>query len=221
MPAIIISGDVLIPEWVKDLRSFRCWYDSDDFPEQGRIDYLAGEVWVDMSWEQVFTHNQPKTEFTVVLGGLAKSQKRGRYFADGLRISNLVADISVQPDGTFISTQTMREANIKLIEGAREGFIEIEGTPDMALEIISESSVKKDTARLFTLYWKAGIKEYWLVDVRGTRLRFDIYRAGAKGYIATRKTGGWVKSQVFGKAFRLVRGQDEFGHPEYTLEARD
>jgi len=223
MPAVIFKSnesDWLIPEWVKDLKSFRCWYDSDDFPEEGRIDYLTGEVWVDMSWEQVFTHNQVKQEFNLTVGRIAKTGRKGRYFPDGLRLSNIVADISVQPDGTYISNESMREANIKLIEGAREGYVEIEGNPDMVLEIMSDSSVKKDTERLPELYWKAGIKEYWLVDVRGERLRFDIYLFTPKGYLPAKKTGGWMKSQVLGKSFRLTCQEDEFGNPEYSLKVR-
>src|SRR5256885_8764701 len=47
-----------------------------------------------------------------------------------------------------------------------EGYLELEGTPDMVLEVVSESSVQKDTKRLRQLYWQAGIREYWLVDAR-------------------------------------------------------
>jgi Uma2 family endonuclease len=220
MPAVIIEGDVFIPEWVKSLASFRRWCDSEEFPEEGRIDYLQGEVWVDMSWEQVFSHNQVKQEYNLVVGGLAKLEKRGRYFPDGARWSNVDVDISIIPDGLFISTESMRDANIKFIEGAREGYVEIEGFPDMALEIMSDSSVKKDSKRLPKLYWEAGVKEYWLVDVRGDRLEFTIYRHAKKGYVASRKLDGWMKSPVFGKSFRLTRGEDEFGQPEFTLEAR-
>jgi Uma2 family endonuclease len=90
----------------------------------------------------------------------------------------------------------------------------------MVLEIISPSSVYKDTAVLLELYWKAGIDEYWLVEVRGERLRFDILRRGATRYVASRRQAGWVKSHVFGKSFRLKHQADAMGHPQYTLEVR-
>jgi Uma2 family endonuclease len=222
MAAVIwqLDEEVRVPEWVVDLASFRRWTDSDEFPEEGRIDYIKGEVWIDMSKEQVFSHNQSKTVFTGVLWGLVTAGKLGRYFADGVRLSNIGADLSAVPDGTFISRETMREANIQLIEGAKGGYTEIEGAPDMVLEIVSDSSVKKDTRRLLEAYWEAGIKEYWLVDVRGERLDFNIYRHAPKGYVVTRKKDGWLKSQVFGKSFRLTRREDEFGTPEYNLEVR-
>lgn len=44
---------VSIPTWVVDLESFRRWCDADDFPEHGRVWYLKGEVWIDMSKERV------------------------------------------------------------------------------------------------------------------------------------------------------------------------
>jgi hypothetical protein len=61
------SVQVSVPGWVVDLPSFRRWADGDDFPEKGRIGYLQGEVWVDVSKEQLFTHVAVKGEITVVL----------------------------------------------------------------------------------------------------------------------------------------------------------
>jgi len=228
MPAVILQGgeryyqavEVSIPEWVVDLASFRRWYHSGDFPEEGRIDYIQGAVWVDMSMEQVFTHVLAKTEFTAVLGSLVKAGRLGLYLTDGLRLSNEGADFSAEPDGTFISNEGLEDANIQLIEAKEGGYTEVEGIPDMVLEIVSKSSVTKDTKRLFKAYWQAGIKEYWLADVRGERLSFDIFRLAENGYVATRKRGGWLKSQVFGKSFRLTRRVNRFDHPEYTLEVR-
>ena len=36
--------------------------------------------------------------------------------------------------------------------------------PDIAIEILSPSSVQNDRYRKFNLYEKAGVKEYWIVD---------------------------------------------------------
>ena len=90
----------------------------------------------------------------------------------------------------------------------------------MALEVVSTSSVGKDNEILMDLYWQAGIAEYWLVDARGDRLSFEIYRHTPKGYVPTRKHSGWVKSNVFGKSFRLRRTLDARGYPEFTLHVR-
>src|SRR5262249_50842283 len=157
----------------------------------------------------VFSHNQVKPEYNVVLGSLAKRERPGRYFPDGMRWSCVEVDISVLPDGMFVSVESMRDANIKFIEGSRAGFVEMVGVPDVVLEVLSDSSVKKDTKRLPVLYWQAGIKEYWLVDARRDRLQFTIFRHTKRGYVSARKVDGWMKSQVFGKEFRLTRRDDE------------
>ncbi len=217
---IVYPESVIIPSWVIDLASFRRWHDSESFPETGRICYLDGEVWVDMSPEQVFSHNQVKHEFGLVLGTLLKRERLGRYFPDGVLITNVDADVGNQPDGTFVSRATLRSRRVRLVAGARSGFVELEGTPDMVLEVVSNSSVAKDTEILPDLYWRAGIPEYWLVDARGETLRFDIFRHGPKGYTTTRKQRGWVPSPVFGKSFRLTRTLDEDGHPEFVLDVR-
>jgi Uma2 family endonuclease len=211
---------VEIPEWVSNLEAFRHWARSDEFPERGRICYLNGEVWVDMSMEQVFTHNTVKSEFTAVLLPFVRAKKIGRYFSDGVLISNESANLSSQPDGSFVSFNSLSLGRLRLVSGVKEGIVELDGTPDMVLEVISASSVGKDTDTLRELYWTAGIPEYWLVDARGVRLAFDIFRRTAKGYVATRKTQGWLKSAVFDKFFRLRRFEDERGNPDFTLEVK-
>jgi Uma2 family endonuclease len=90
----------------------------------------------------------------------------------------------------------------------------------MALEIVSRSSVYKDIVFVRQAYWEAGIREYWLVDVRKEPIQFDILRHGARGYVATRKQDGWIKSSVFGHSFRLVSARDPKGNPDFTLEVR-
>ncbi len=52
---------VTVPGWVTDRESFLRWTEDDTFPDHGRIDYLAGEIWIDMSEEQIYSHNQVKT----------------------------------------------------------------------------------------------------------------------------------------------------------------
>ncbi len=107
MNTFVLDAEVVhIPSSVVDLDTFRRWAQSDEFPEVGRICYLHGEVWVDMSKEQVFSHNQVKNEFNLVVGGLVKAGRLGRYFPDGRLLSNADADVSSTPDGTFVSRQS-------------------------------------------------------------------------------------------------------------------
>jgi Uma2 family endonuclease len=216
----MIEGDeVAVPSWVSDLESFRRWSDDDDFPEKGRISYLRGEVWVDMSKEQLFTHNDLKSEITAVLKTLVKTEHSGRYFGDGAFVSNEEADISNQPDGMYVSFQSIQEGSVRIIDGRHEGFVELEGAPDMVLEVVSNSSVKKDKQVLREAYAVAGIREYWLVDARKGALSFDLLRLSRGRYVAARKQAGWTRSSVFERWFRLREAQGPDGYPEFSLDS--
>jgi Uma2 family endonuclease len=217
MSTIVIADQVRIPSWVNDLESFRRWSRSPDYPERGWVSFLNGEIWVDMSMEQLFTHNQVKTEFTVVLGGLMKDEEVGYYFSDRVLLSNEDANLSTEPDSSFCSFAAIESRRVTLVEGVEVGYVEIEGTPDMVLEIVSTYSVRKDTKILRNLYWRAGIPEYWLVDARIKPLRFDILRWTERGYSATRRNKGWLKSKVFGRSFLLETKPDQLGHPQFFL----
>jgi Uma2 family endonuclease len=211
---------VTVPDWVTDINAFRRWLDDDTLPERLRAWWLRGEVFLDMSREQIFTHVLVKTEITVVLGALAKKEKLGLYFTDGVLLSNFAADISGNPDGLFVSYATRKADRVRLIEGQDGGFVELQGSPDMVLEVLSKSSEKKDEVLLKQGYWEAHIREYWLVDARGDAPRLEVFRHAAKGYVAGRKQDGWVKSNVFGQSFRLRVQPGPQKDPEYTLEVR-
>ena len=210
---------ILIPAWVKNFDSFCRWASSDAYPERGRFSYLGGSIWVDLSLEEM-NHNQVKAVFTIVLMSLVMAGKRGRFFPDGMGLSNPDADLATEPDGMFVSRKGLRAGRARLVPGRGESPIRVEGSPDMTLEVISPSSVHKDTEELFELYWRAGVREYWLVDPRGGRVEFDILRHTAKGYVVTRKLKGWIKSAVFGKSFKLTQRADPDGYPAYRLAVR-
>jgi Uma2 family endonuclease len=222
MPSVVIqqATNVTVPEWVSDRKSFLRWTADDSFPEQGRIDYLAGEIWIDMSEEQLFTHNQVKLAFYIALGRLVEEEASGRFFPDGARVVHPEADLSAVPDAVFISDGRFEQMRVRFVGGAERGFVRIEGGPDMVLEVVSDSSVRKDTVRLRELYQAAGVREYWLVDARREPLAFDILRHTARGFAATRKQDGWIRSAVFDKVFRLNSSTDEHGRPRYKLEIR-
>src|SRR5471030_2292374 len=102
---MILTSDnveVKIPHWVKSIHSFRRWEKSDEFPEAPRISWIQGEVWIDMSQEQIFSHVQVKTKFTRVVDSLAEESQAGLYLTDGVLFSNPAADVSNIPDGLFI-----------------------------------------------------------------------------------------------------------------------
>jgi Uma2 family endonuclease len=202
------------------LASFREWAGDNDLPEKVKLCFHRGEVFVEMGKEQIFTHVGVKTEIIAVLHQLTKSQRSGRVLADGLLLTHEKAEVSNNPDAVFVSNDTFKSKRIELVEGKEGGFVELVGSADMVLEVVSDSSEKKDNQTLFEAYYEAGVSEYWLVDARGKEIEFNIYKRGAKKFAVTKKQDGWVKSAVFGKSFRLTRGSDATGNPEFTLEVK-
>jgi Uma2 family endonuclease len=212
----------VVPSWVNDLASFSRWAESPEFPETGRVSYIQGDVWMDMSMEQLFTHNQLKVVIAAALQSMVRTLSMGYLFGDGARFRNGDADLSVEPDAMFASFDAIRSGRAKITEGAEDGFMYLEGGPDWVLEVVSDSSVQKDTVDLRTAYYEAGVAEYWLVDARGDGVAFDILKRGPRGYTSTRpQAGGWLKSVVFGKLFRITKTSDPLGNPQFTLEHRD
>ena len=89
------------------------------------------------------------------------------------------------------------------------------------MEIVSDSSVAKDTKRLPISYWCAGIAEYWLVDARRERLLFRLHARGADGYEPAPVDGeGFQLSAVFDRRFRLERRRDARGRWVFDLQSR-
>ncbi|MCH8046675.1 MAG: Uma2 family endonuclease [Planctomycetes bacterium] len=216
--SFVFEDKVALPTSIRDMESFRQWARSDECPEGGWFSYLGGEVWVDLSMEQLFSHNRVKAEITAVLVRLVKSQQRGYLFADRARLSHISADLSTEPDCLFVSYESVKDNRAQLIEGADEGYVEVEGSPDMVLEIISPTSVRKDTVRLRELYHRAGVAEYWLVDAREDEPRLEILRREANEYAPVEPQDGWTPSPVFGRKFQLRVTLDPLGHPDYTLD---
>lgn len=222
MSVIFSESGIVVPGSIVDLESFSEWVDSPEFPEVGRISFIHGDVVVDSSMEQLFTHNNVKQRITSTLDALVTALGSGYVFSDRARLHNVVAGLSVEPDLMFVSFNAIETGAVTLAEGAIDGFVRVDGSPEIVVEVVSDSSEKQDTVELREAYFQAGILEYWLVDGRTERASFEILRRTAKGFSASRlHSGGWVKSAVFNKSFRLVQAADRLGNPQFTLESRD
>jgi Uma2 family endonuclease len=216
-----VNGIAHIPAWVVDHTSYRRWARSEEFPETGRYSFLNGAIWIDLTMEQIFSHNAVKTEVARVLASLVRQDDLGYFFSDGTLVSHAGAALSTDPDACFVGYQTVETGKARWIEGAVEGYVEVEGTPDMALEVVSTSSLTKDTETLRELYWKAGVAEYWLIDARKPNLLFSLLRHSSKGYTeARRHADGWLRSSVFARQFRLTQSKDRLGSPKFALEVQ-
>ena len=127
-------------------------YEYMDFAQtfkKGHFAFLDGVLWVDLSMEQFYTHNQIKEQIGRKLGTLIEEGGLGRYGPDGMLLSHPATGLSTVPDGLFISYTSLQSGRVRPIRNARNvGVIEWEGTPEMVLEVLSDSSEEKDTVIL-------------------------------------------------------------------------
>ncbi len=222
---LVLEERIEIPLNLDNLAAFRRWVLADQFPQEGRIDFVEGQIEVEMSPEDLFTHGTVKTEFVVVLGQRAKKTVPGDLFTDRTRISSVPGDVSAEPDIVFLSEECLRAGRVRLVPkaGAQpDRYIEIEGAPDLVVEIVSDASVGKDTRRLPPAYFRAGLSEYWLVDARGEEVVFTIHRRGAQGFEpAALDNEGFQRSDVFAARFRLQREPRDHGGWRYELRVAE
>ncbi|MCO6456886.1 MAG: Uma2 family endonuclease [Pirellulaceae bacterium] len=218
---VCYEGQLEIPLQLHTLVAFRRWALSEGFPTQGRIDYLAGRIEVEMSPEDLFTHGVLKTELVSVLSQLARQLDLGYVFSDSTRVSCPAAELSVEPDVVLLTRAALDEGRARLVPKSAQDdrFVELEGAPDLVVEIVSDASARKDTQRLPVAYHRAGVREFWLLDARGEQLEFAIWHWAAGGYERSPiDADGCQSSVVLGRCFRLTREADARGLWRYDLQ---
>ena len=207
-----------IPRGIHSLAGFRAWVLSDEFPEKLKVTYVDGEVFLDMSKEEIRSHAAVKTAVAISLGNLNAETDFGDLYINGVLITNVEAKVSNNPDMVAVFWESLEAGRVRYAtKHGRE--MEILGSPDWTLEILSDSSVAKDTKQLRQAYHQAGIREYWLIDARGDDLVFQILHWRKNGYVAAAQ-GEWLPSRVFDRNFRLKRQRDRRGAWKYELQFR-
>lgn len=94
--------------------------------------------------------------------------------------------------------------------------LSLERSVDWVLEVISPSSVGKDSRILKERYFRAGVREYWLIDARRGKIEFAVYSPGDAEFKQQPVRGGWVASPLFRRKFSLQR-RDYQGFWRYEL----
>ena len=208
-----------IPSDVTTFDGFRRWVQSGTLPEKLRVHFVRGTVYIDMSEESIPYHASVKVGVFATLIALVRDQDLGEFYTDGVQLTNKRAGVFNNPDGLAILWETIESGRVRFLE-RRGSEWQILGSPDWVMEIISESSVGKDTKKLRKAYHKAKISEYWLIDARGEQVKFQILHWRKAGYVAAANEDGWQHSRVFGRHFRLARKRNRRGGWQYTLEVK-
>lgn len=134
--------------------------------------------WVD---GEVFAYMPPRDEHQIILGFLytllnlySDLKELGRVQIAPFEVKLWEGGPSREPDLIFASKSNLENFSSKRFSGA----------PDLAVEIISPSSLYIDRNDKFREYERAGVREYWLIDARAEHKRADFYRLDAEGRYA-------------------------------------
>ncbi|MFH0932950.1 MAG: Uma2 family endonuclease [Nitrospirota bacterium] len=122
-------------------------------PDDERYELIEGELL--MTPSPIPKHQRISREIEFELMKFAKENDLGEIF-DAPCDVYLDNENVVQPDILFISKERLDIIGEKNIQGA----------PDLVIEIISESTAYRDLVQKKKLYAKFGAKEYWIVIPR-------------------------------------------------------
>ncbi|MBW8879062.1 MAG: Uma2 family endonuclease [Acidobacteria bacterium] len=220
----VAEENLRIPEDAFTYEGFQRWLESDDFPETGRIDYLEGDVYVDMSPEDLQTHGIVKGAIFATLHFLVTGSL-GEAYVDRTRLEFPFADFAAEPDAIVVLWDSLKSGKVRYIpaaSGQPNRFSKMEGAPDLIVEVLSDSSESKDTKHLPLVYARAGVPELWLADTRNDKVWFQIYALQDGKYIPVKADrNGWMRSPRLGPSFRLMRYPTPISSWYYVLEHRE
>ena len=133
-----------------------------DLPESDeRYELIDGELY--MAPPPIPDHQGFLGELHVTLHTFVRENRLGRvYFAP---IGVVLSDDDVfQPDMIFISNERL---NI-----IKRGFVQ--GAPDLAVEVLSPSTARRDRILKRERYARFGVREYWIADIVARTIEVNI-----------------------------------------------
>jgi Uma2 family endonuclease len=222
--AIRFEGEVEVPWSARTWSGFRQWCFSPEFPRRGRIDFVGGRIEVDMSPERALSHGLPKVELIRALATYVREARIGLLFADRMRISSEEAQLSAEPDVVLVTHRSLQAERVRFSRPSRTqplDYLELQGAPDLVVEILSPSSDVKDTADLPAAYFAAGVREYWLLDALQGDVRLQVFHRGKLEFLPTRRDRqGFQASRVLKRKVKFLCELDSGGFPQYELVLR-
>ena len=112
-------------------------------------------------------HQNWLNDINLFLSQFVKQRKLGRIFIAPIDVV-FDPENTVQPDIVFVSA-----ANADMVQRRA-----IFGTPDLLIELVSPSSVKRDRYDKKDLYARFGVKEYWIGDPANKSLEILTLKEG-------------------------------------------
>jgi Uma2 family endonuclease len=142
------------------------WEDIKDFPESHtRVELVDGELI--MSPVPSRAHQRICSRLGSEIEPWVLRKQLGEFFTVALHVV-LDQHVHYEPDLCFIRHDRLNRM--------RESYFD--GSPDLIIEVISESNRSHDTVVKFRDYERFGVEEYWLVDPREKHVRIHHLEGG-------------------------------------------
>ena len=149
-------------------------------PPGVRLELVDGEVAVSPS--PTPDHSKIVIQLILLLGNYNEKHRLGELFQD---VDTILGRFRVRrPDLLFFFKDRTHFVGKKAMEGP----------PDLAIEVISPSSVDVDREDKFTEYCEAGVAHYWIVDPQAKTI--DAWQLVKNRYVETGHAQGNAKIRL-------------------------
>jgi Uma2 family endonuclease len=96
-----------------------------------------------------------------------------------------LGEVFFAPIDVFLDDESVLVPDLVFVSSAKASLVTgdgIMGVPDLMVEIISPSSIRRDRFQKFRLYKQFAVTEYWLIDPANQSIEIHHYDATEKDY---------------------------------------
>lgn len=154
-------------------------------PQDGwRYEVIEGELY--MAPAPRPRHQEASINLATAMSQFARSEKLGKVYTAPIDVLLPGLACPVQPDVLFIAGDRL--------DIVKEEFVE--GAPDLIAEVLSPSNWLDDRRTKFQLYARAGVREYWIVDLERRTIEVFALRGRSFALLNRYEPGETARSEV-------------------------
>jgi Uma2 family endonuclease len=143
-------------------------------PDRNRYEIVDGELFVTPTPRTL--HQRIVGNIFAALHQYVRQHRLGEVFVAPYHVVFAPGTV-LEPDVLFVSTSRLHYV----------GEDNLSGSPDLAVEVISESTRRLDREVKLKQYALHGVSEYWMVDPDGDSV--EVFRLKAEGYELAERLG--------------------------------
>ena len=134
-------------------KQLRYSYFLNELAEQTKAEFINGEIVVQSPARK--KHIDANTSLTIMLKLHVEKYKLGWLASEKALVKMKKSDNDFEPDVCYFSTKKTKNFNKNTWQFP---------PPDLAIEILSDSSIPRDRKTKFNDYANHGVEEYWIID---------------------------------------------------------